>query len=285
MTEVIVFGNLKFYDDYKNIKKRKSLNNLSDNQKHKVENFVNQLNKLFDIADNSEVENLPSDLKLFLEECRQNDGNKCLPLLSKLNENAIVLSDQSVLQDIQDEIQDENNNIEFNLSQKLSQFSMSNEGSSQSSNQSEKRPLSDYEDELPQAKRKRKVDVMTEVLVVVLDRTKTNNQSAMHIISAVITSLGLDIDNYNISYTTIRNARLTFRKTVAGNLKDGIEETAQNLIVHWDGKLLPELSNQPMKKVERLPIVVSGMDVEQLLGVPALDESTGANELKLFLKR
>ncbi|XP_044578119.1 uncharacterized protein LOC123260851 [Cotesia glomerata] len=75
---------------------------------------------------------------------------------------------------------------------------------------------------------------MTEVLVAVLDRTKTSNQSAMHIISAVITSLGLDIDNYNISYTTIRNARLKFRKTVAGNLKDGIEETAQNLIVHWD---------------------------------------------------
>ncbi|KAH0540280.1 hypothetical protein KQX54_015372, partial [Cotesia glomerata] len=67
-------------------------------------------------------------------------------------------------------------------------------GSSQSSNQSEKRPLSDYEDELPQAKRKRKVDVMTEVLVAVLDRTKTSHQSAMHIISAVITSLGLDID-------------------------------------------------------------------------------------------
>lgn len=103
----------KFYDDYKDIKKRKSFKNLSDNQKHKVENFVNQLNKLFDIADNSEVENLPSDLQLFLEECRQNDGNKCLPLISKLNENAIVLSDQSVLQDIQDEIQDENNNIEF----------------------------------------------------------------------------------------------------------------------------------------------------------------------------
>ncbi|KAH0547091.1 hypothetical protein KQX54_017052 [Cotesia glomerata] len=115
---------------------------------------------------------------------------------------------------------------------------MSNEGSSQSSNQSEKRPLSDYADELPQANRKRKVDVMTEVLVAVLDHTKTSNQSAMHIISAVITSLGLDIDNYNISYTTIRNARLKFRKIAAGNLKDGIEETAQNLIVDWD-ELLP----------------------------------------------
>ncbi|XP_074096012.1 uncharacterized protein LOC141525415 [Cotesia typhae] len=125
---------------------------------------------------------------------------------------------------------------------------------------------------------------MTEVLVAVLDRTKTSNRSAMHIISAVITSLGLDIDNYNISYTTIRNVRLKFRKTVAGNLKDGIQETAQNFIVHWDGKLLPELSNQPMKKVERLPIVVSGMDVEQLLGVPALDESTGANEAEVIFE-
>lgn len=161
---------------------------------------------------------------------------------------------------------------------------MSNEGSSQSSNQSEKRPLSDYEDELPQAKRKRKIDVMTEILVAVLDRTKISNRSAMHIISAVITSLELDIDNYNVSYTTIRNARIKFRKTVAANLKDGVQETAQNLIVHWDGKLLPELSNQPMKKVERLPIVVSGMNVEQLLGVPALDESTGVNEADVIFE-
>lgn len=133
-------------------------------------------------------------------------------------------------------------------------------------------------------KKKRKVDIMTEILVAALDRTKTSNRSAIHIISAVIVSLGLEVKTYNISYTTIRNARLKFRKSVVGSLKDGIHQTAKNLVVHWDGKILPELSNQPMKKVERLPIVVSGINMEQLLGVPVLDESSGANEAEVIFE-
>lgn len=106
----------KFYNEYKDIKKQYFSNNNSDNQKHKVENFVTQLNKLFDIADNSEVKNLSSDLQLFLEECRQNDSNKCLPLISELNDNSIISSDQSVLQDEQDETLDDNNNVDVELS-------------------------------------------------------------------------------------------------------------------------------------------------------------------------
>lgn len=99
----------KFYDVYKDIKKQNFVNNNSDNQKHKEETFVIQLNKLFDIANNSEVKNLSSDLQLFLEECRKNDGNKSLPLISKFNEGSIIFSDQP---DLQDEIEDDNNNIE-----------------------------------------------------------------------------------------------------------------------------------------------------------------------------
>ncbi|CAG5100661.1 Protein of unknown function [Cotesia congregata] len=123
----------KFYEEYKLIKKQKSTNNKSINQTQKANDFINQLSRIFDIANNNEISNISSDLQLFLMECRQNDD----------------------------------------LSQKLSQFSMSNAGSSQSSNHTDKRFLSDYEDELPQAKKKRKADIMTEILVAALDRTKT----------------------------------------------------------------------------------------------------------------
>lgn len=44
-------------------------------------------------------------------------------------------------------------------------------------------------------------------------------------------------------------------------------------IVHWDGKLLPEITGN--EKVERLPIIVAQMDGDQLLGVPQLPNSTG----------
>lgn len=44
-------------------------------------------------------------------------------------------------------------------------------------------------------------------------------------------------------------------------------------VVHWDGKMLPELTGH--KLVERLPIIITHMEGEQLIGVPRLSSSTG----------
>lgn len=44
-------------------------------------------------------------------------------------------------------------------------------------------------------------------------------------------------------------------------------------MVHWDGKLLPEITGRD--KVDRLPIVVTQEDTEQLLAVPKLSSGTG----------
>ena len=43
--------------------------------------------------------------------------------------------------------------------------------------------------------------------------------------------------------------------------------------MHWDGKLLPDLTGN--EKVDRLPILVSGLGVIQLLAVPKLPNGTG----------
>lgn len=43
--------------------------------------------------------------------------------------------------------------------------------------------------------------------------------------------------------------------------------------MHWDGKLLPEI--QGTKKVDRLPVVVTQEDTEQLIAVPKLISGTG----------
>lgn len=44
-------------------------------------------------------------------------------------------------------------------------------------------------------------------------------------------------------------------------------------VVHWDGKMLPELTGR--KKVKRIPIIISYSDGEQLLGVSKVVASTG----------
>jgi len=44
------------------------------------------------------------------------------------------------------------------------------------------------------------------------------------------------------------------------------------LVVHWDGKLLCDLTGKDV--ADSLPVVVSGTGVEQLLGVPNLPSDT-----------
>jgi len=45
------------------------------------------------------------------------------------------------------------------------------------------------------------------------------------------------------------------------------------LTVHWDGKLMEDLTSH--EHVDRLPVLISGVGVEQLLGVPKLSSGTG----------
>src|SRR6218665_2537512 len=47
------------------------------------------------------------------------------------------------------------------------------------------------------------------------------------------------------------------------------------LVVHWDGKLLQDLTGK--EHVDRLPVLVSGHGVNKLLGVPKLTSGKGEN--------
>ncbi|XP_071580212.1 uncharacterized protein [Temnothorax nylanderi] len=50
----------------------------------------------------------------------------------------------------------------------------------------------------------------------------------------------------------------------------------QAAVVHWDGKLLPALTGK--ETVDRLPVILSNNDTEQLLGVPGLQSGTGKQQ-------
>ncbi|KAK4883272.1 hypothetical protein RN001_006591 [Aquatica leii] len=96
----------------------------------------------------------------------------------------------------------------------------------------------------------------------------------MFIIAAVITSLGLDIDRYNISYSCIRNARISKTEEIVDTKKK--EEINQSFVVHWDGKILP--TEQGILTAERLSILISGTNTEKFLKAPILPDGTGINQ-------
>lgn len=46
-------------------------------------------------------------------------------------------------------------------------------------------------------------------------------------------------------------------------------------VVHWDGKILEDITGK--NKIDRLPVIVTNGDIEQILGVPKLDCGKGKN--------
>lgn len=115
---------------------------------------------------------------------------------------------------------------------------------------------------------------MTPVVISALDRTKTTERNAWHIIAATASALGIDI-NQRPSPSTIRRHRIEGRERIAKDLKENLK-TAPSLVVHWDGKMQPDIVDT--KKVDRLPIIISGMNTQHLLGVPKLERSTGVHQ-------
>lgn len=119
---------------------------------------------------------------------------------------------------------------------------------------------------------------ITPKLVATLDRCKLSTRDAVYIIDATAEALGHNTTDLVINKTSINRVRRTNRKEHAEAIKLAFKNTTPAfLTVHWDGKLLPAL-NVRYSKEERLPIVASFGDCEQLLAVPKLKNSTGREQ-------
>lgn len=135
-----------------------------------------------------------------------------------------------------------------------------------------------YEAEGPEIKRWRycrgSEEVITEKLSVLLDRCNISDRDAVRIIAATAEALGYDPQNLVVSRSSIRLRRQRFRqqrtKLIRSRFKNSDLECA---VVHWDGKLMPDVLSK--KNVDRLAILITCGDEEQLIGVPVLENSTG----------
>lgn len=122
---------------------------------------------------------------------------------------------------------------------------------------------------------------MTPLLASSLDRAGLSSRKAAHVLTAAAISWGHDITHMNLSHSAINDNRAKMREKISKNLKVNLQ-LAQHLTVHWDGKLLPDITGKT--KVERLPIIISGLGTEQLLSVPKLAESSGENQANVIIE-
>ena len=117
-------------------------------------------------------------------------------------------------------------------------------------------------------------NIMTKGLATSLDRTKVSDRKAVYILTEAAHSLGHSTEELNINRSSIRRHRRGHRKCHSSSLKQSIKIEGP-LLVHWDGKMMADLTSK--KCIDRLPILVSGENGSQLLGVPKLPSGSGSN--------
>ena len=96
----------------------------------------------------------------------------------------------------------------------------------------------------------------------------------MHIVSPALKAVGVGIDSMPLSASTFRRALRVARKTLTETLRPQFVPNTP-LIVHFDGKVLLNSDGRLEDLVARMPIVVSGINIEKLLEIRKLPTSTG----------
>lgn len=126
----------------------------------------------------------------------------------------------------------------------------------------------------PPLKSQGNTNLVTPKLAAVLDACKVSDRNAVKIIVAAAEAFGQCINNFILNKNSVRTARQKLRKERVDEIKAKMENSdLETVCLHWDGKLLPGLEGK--EKVDRLPIIISNGQIEQLLEVPPLDASTG----------
>lgn len=126
-----------------------------------------------------------------------------------------------------------------------------------------------------------KKNILTNDLIVALDRAKLSDRHAMLIISSVLNSVNHNLFNIVLNRESLRLERQKRRKQIFNDLKSTFKwngEESEHIIVHWDTKRMVEYE-QPARanpeKYERLVVVASSGGHEKLLSAPKLDDAKG----------
>ncbi|GBP08757.1 hypothetical protein EVAR_69905_1 [Eumeta japonica] len=124
----------------------------------------------------------------------------------------------------------------------------------------------------PPARKRGRVELVNSHLASSLDAAKLSDRKAAIVITSTLKSAGSDPIEFTVNRSSIRRQRQKHRKEIEELLKRELK-TNLPLTVHWDGKLLEDITGH--ETVDRLPILVSGQGIDQLLSVPKLDRGTG----------
>lgn len=91
-------------------------------------------------------------------------------------------------------------------------------------------------------KKKNRLDWIPPEVSAALDRTNVSHRNAtfVFVVAAVVSSLGMNIEDVKLNRETVRASRINFRTAAAKKIQNDFIASVP-LTVHWDGKLFPDL--------------------------------------------
>ncbi|XP_074110989.1 uncharacterized protein LOC141535098 [Cotesia typhae] len=132
-------------------------------------------------------------------------------------------------------------------------------------------------------------NILNERVVASFDRCKVSDRDAVFITTAICQSLidlkllQVDINSIIVNRSSIRRCRLTMRESKSIEIKKHFQDLKlSSIVVHWDGKLLPNLLNT--ETVHRLPVIITSESKEIMLGVPTSEDGTGMAQASVVHK-
>lgn len=121
----------------------------------------------------------------------------------------------------------------------------------------------------PSKTKRSRQNLMTFRVTAALDKCKVSDRDAIHIITALLEALSLNINGFVLSRPSVKRAREMLRKESATSIKSKFSDINLDFVViHWDSKILPDITDK--SNIDRLPVVATVPGIEQLLGDPGL---------------
>ncbi|XP_050530378.1 uncharacterized protein LOC126899463 [Daktulosphaira vitifoliae] len=257
----------KEYDAWRALEKSK--NHGSEHQKNKEKNYIESLNNLFDIAhqDALNIISIAEDRKFLLSQ-RLPGRPGCMLGVDMVLDAKEKRKEKKIEKELNKKRKHESEALKLFSVETLSDRSVSSE------ELNNENLILEEPQPGPSGTNRGTIQLITPRLSAALDKCKISDRDAVHILSACLDSLSIDQNNYILNRTSIKNIRQHFRKESADKVKsDFLNKKVNFVVVHWDGKLLPDLTGQD--KVDRLPVIITSPDLEQLLGVPQIPSGTG----------
>lgn len=113
-----------------------------------------------------------------------------------------------------------------------------------------------------------------------LERIQLSSPKFTMLCASMARASQINLEECVLSASTVARRKVSHRNTITTIVKDEFSSTIKSgLVVHWDGKKLKDTTNEDKKfrnkLVERIAVVVAGIDIEKIVTVAKAENGKG----------